>query len=414
MPRSTALQNGSGQMPARSSSDNVQAVRQRRSREDMNAAKRTLNERARTAASKRRDLGEARESRERLERTDARFSDVGSGTLMGYLLVGLLPFAVWIFDVLFLNQAAEYLIGLGNSFARAMAEYGAYIISAAVILIEMVMSRQRQVAKAEATQYGELARSEDWAAHRKWSIASGIMALVMPILVGSAILARELPGAGFSGMSPKKWGLVVGAVLFALVLHGIMIYAGAWMHDARNYMLYRLRHGRRRRKTRSAEDASEQADTRVAEQLATYQEAHTLCNRLHPEEEIDLGPFNAHVRTAVNAHYGYPYIPAPDGPDEGDTRAEAPAPSSDGPVAPGVPGSAPLPSPPPSEPEEGMPEEGMPSGDGALSPAVTSEAARPAVPREGHERQDEGQAMADYYRSVAEAQRRDADGEVSL
>jgi len=348
----------------------------------------------------------------RLERSNAQFADVNSSSLLGYLLAAVLPFAVWLIDVTLLNQAASYLIDASDDLDWLISDYGIYLIPTAIILMEMLISRQRVAAKREANRFGDLSRRKDATQYRVLKFFSALMACAIPVMAVSAILATELAGREITGMSANKWGPIIGTALLAFVAHGVMVYAGRWIHNARGYLLYRPRWRFRRSRLRRAESAYENACSQVADQFDTYQEAHSQCDELHPNEDIQFGPFSMHVRTTLNDHYGFEYMPVPDGLNEGED-ASTPPPSSE-PDTSGAPGSNNLTPPSPSG------DTGAPSGDGAIpsesSPGL-SPPAEPVSPSEqGHagESDEDSQAIADYYRSVAEAQRRDADGEISL
>lgn len=414
MPPNSPFQNGNSQMQnARSGSgESEQAVRQRRSREDMNAARQELSERARTATDKRRKRDEKQEDLNRLERSNTQFAEVNSSAILGYFLAAMLPFAVWLIDVLLLNQAASYLIDASNDLGWLLNDYGIYLIPIAIIVMEMVVSRQRVAAKQEANRFGDLSRGKDATQYRLLKFFSLLMAITIPVMALSATLVSELEGRGIEEIRAVKWMVILGTALVALLAHGLMVYAGAGIHKARGYLFYRLRRWRRRSSTSRAEGAYEDACNQVADQFDTYQEAHSLCDRLHPNEEIQLGPFSMHVRTALNDHYGFEYMAVPDGlGGDGEAPSTPPSPEPDSSGAPGGDGPGPT---PPTGGTDG------PSGDGAMPSEPSSgspspaDSAPPADDASAGGGDEDSQAMADYYRSVAEAQRRDADGEISL
>jgi len=418
MPNNTLQQNGTVQTPPHqpSGSESEQAVRQRRSREDMNEARQELSERARSATSKRRKRDEKQENVGRLERSNAQFAEVNSSALLGYGLAALLPFVVWIIDVMLLNQAASYLINASNDdLGWVFSDYGLYLIPMAIIVMEMVVSRQRVAAKREANRFGDLSRGEDATQYRVLKFFSLLMATAIPVMAVSATLASELEGRGIEEIRAIRWMVILGTGLAALVAHGIMVYAGAGIHNARGYLFYRLRRRYRRSRLRRAEVSYEDACSQVADQFDTYQEAHSRCDELHPNEEIQFGPFSMHVRTALNDHYGFEYMAVPDGLGEDDDDPNTPpAPAPDSPGAPGGDRPTPLPSDTDAPAGDGaMPSEPSPGSSSPTGPAPPADDAAAGEDSAGEDNGD-SQAMADYYRSVAEAQRRDADGEISL
>jgi hypothetical protein len=386
----------------------------------MNAALQELRERARAATSKRRERDEKQEDLDRLERSNAQFAEVNSSSLLGYFFVLLVPVAVLILDVTLLNQTASYLIGASTHLGGFFRDYGIYLIPASIILIEMSLSRQREAARRAAKRHGDLWRAEDARQYRLLEFFSAILTIAIPVMAVSAMLAHESAGAGISGMSAKKWGPIVGMALLALLAHGYMVYAGAWVHNARGYLVYCLRWRYRRSCLRRAEVSYEDACSQVADQFDTYQEAHSRCDELHPNEEIQFGPFSMHVRTALNDHYGFEYMAVPDGLDEdGDTTGTPPSPAPSSPGATG--GDRPTPSPSDTGAPAGdgaMPSEPSPGSSSPTGPAPPADDAAAGEDSAGEdsagENNGDSQAMADYYRSVAEAQRRDADGEISL
>jgi hypothetical protein len=413
MPNNTPQQHSTAQTAPHlpSGSESEQAVRQRRSREEMNEAWREMNERARTATEKRRKRDEAEEYLEELERRNAQFAEVNASALLGYLLAAAAPLGVWVIDVILLSRTAEYLIGPATIFS----DYGVYIVTAALITLEMALSRQLVAAKREAQRYGELARGEDKKNYTRIKCMAAALAFAIPGLAVSSFLAVELAGTSLREMSLVKWGAILPTAGVAAVAHGFMIYSPEWIHDARGYLFYRLQWRYRRSRLRREEVSCEDACSQVADQFDTYQEAHRRCDELHPNEEIQFGPFSMHVRTALNDHYGFEYMAVPDGlGEDGDDPNTPPAPAPD---SSGAPGGG-RPTPPPTD-------TGAPAGDGAMPSEPSPESSsptRPAPPADdaaagadsAGEDNGDSQAMADYYRSVAEAQRRDADGEISL
>ena len=243
MPNNPLQQNGTVQTSPHqpSGSESEQAVRQRRSREDMNAARQELSERARAATGKRRKRDEKQRDFERLQQNNAQFVEVNSSSLLGYFHLLLLPVAVLILDVTLLNQTATYLIGASTHLGWFFRDYGIYLIPASIILIEMSLSRQREAARRASKRHGDLSRAEDAKQYRLLKVFSAILTIAIPVMAVSAMLAHESAGAGISGMSAKKWGPIVGMALLALLAHGYMVYAGAWVHNARGYLVYCLR-----------------------------------------------------------------------------------------------------------------------------------------------------------------------------
>jgi hypothetical protein len=408
------LQNGNAQMQSAGSGSggSEQAVRQRRSREDMNEARQELSDRARTATDKRRKRDEKQKDLRQLEQSNAQFEEVNSSSLLGYYLAGLQPLFVWVIDVVLLNQAVTYLIGSTAHLGWFLGNAGIYLLPAAIILMEMLSSRQRLVARRASKRRGDLAREEDARQYKRLKWFSYFLAAAIPVLSVSAILASELAGTGISELSWVKWLSIGGMGCLAIAAHGSMVYAGDWIQNARGYLFYRLRRWRRRSTDHRAVSAYEDACSRVADQFDTYQEAHSLCDRLHPNEDIQLGPFSMHVRRALNDHYGFEYMAVPDGLGSGgDAPNTPPSPEPDSSGATGGDGPAPT---PPTGGTDG------PSGDGAMPSEPSPGSPSPADPAgssedaSAGEDDEDSQAMADYYRSVAEAQRRDADGEVSL
>jgi hypothetical protein len=416
MPSNAPQHNGNAQTPPSGESD--QDVRQRRSRADMNEAWREMNERARTATEKRRKRDEAEEDLEDLERRNAQFAGANASALLGYLLAAAIPFVAWAIDVVLLSRTAEYLIGPATSLGWVFSDYGVYIVPAALITFEMALSRQLVAAKREAQRYGELARKEDKKNYTRIKCMAAALAFAIPALAVSSLLAVELAGTGLREMSLVKWGAILPTAGVAAVAHGFMIYSPEWIHDARGCLLYRLRRWYRRGRARRITSAYERECGQVADEFEAYREAHARCDREHPNEDIELGPFSVHVRTALNDHYGFTFMPVPDELDEdgGDTTDTPPAPEPDTPEPDAPGGSDDSDDSMPTPPEAG----GAPSGDGAMPPeppAAAPPPAEPSAPREDNpagDADDEGDGLEDYYQNLYEAQRRDADGEISL
>lgn len=195
------------------------------------------------------------------------------------------------------------------------------LVPTSVFLLELMIAGQRLAIRERAIEslgpafYG-------------WTAVGLLLVIVVPSLIASTQLAiASVSRTGLTGVS--NWLRVSGITALSVVLHGIVIFSGKPIQDAKGYAFYRLKATGLSRKASRADNESRRAERRAVGLFTTYRREVEEFNPAHPEARLQEGPLQKAVVDLINEYAGAT-AGAP-------SSAEDPGSHPSGPAAPAAP-----------------------------------------------------------------------------
>ncbi len=256
--------------------------------------------------------------------------DVQRRTVYNWLLFCML--AVYVIDVVLFAAVAEYFAKQSFAGSPFLAGLSRFLIPAAIVVIEMVLSIQRDAAYRESLEgFGN--RGRLWA----WTAASVFCTLVMP----AAVIAIFLAGEGSDFTPWISIPLLITLAGLSLVCHILMLFGGRLAMESKSYVSFRLQQSSLQNRIRQSNRVYATHSQGAADRFAAYLQDLNAHNGAFPNARIEPGPFDKDTRQVVNDVYGYEVIRTPAGAVPTTQAVAAPPPN---------------PAVPPTPPEDNSPD----------------------------------------------------------
>ncbi len=258
--------------------------------------------RARRAAHSRRNGLRAVEQKGQMETANSSLASVDVHRKTMYMWLLFCMASVYGIDVLLFASVAEYFVKQGFANSPGLARVAQFLLPAFIVVVEMVVSMQRDAAYREYLD-GFGSRYRFWA----WAIISTFCALVMPLAVIAIFVAGE--GKDFTPLISIP--LIFTLAGLSLICHILMLFGGRLALESKAWITFRLQmiviETRQRRCNRTYATHSQVA----ADRFAQYLQDLTTHNNAYSSARIEAGPFDRDTREIVNDVYGYEVIKTP-------------------------------------------------------------------------------------------------------
>lgn len=226
--------------------------------------------------------------------------DVHRRTLYNWLLFCML--AVYVIDVVLFAAVAEYFAKQSFAGSPFLAGMTRFLIPAAIVVIEMVLSMQRDAAYRESLE-GFASRGRFWA----WTAASIFCSLVMPAAVIAIFLSAE--GSDFTPWISIP--LLITLAGLSLVCHVLMLFGGRLAMEGKSYLTFRMQQSSLQNRIRQHSRTYATHSQASADRFAAYLQDLNAYNATFTNARIEAGPFDKDTREVVNDVYGYEVIRTP-------------------------------------------------------------------------------------------------------
>jgi hypothetical protein len=210
-----------------------------------------------------------------------------------WLLIAGLP-AVYLGDLLLSSPTSEWFARRFLGGSPEVVILARFIIPLAILLAEIFISIQRYHAKEDA--------EEDSHAYRLWNACALLLFFVMPALTAAAQIASR-PIVANDTVNQSFWVRTAAIVALAFVFHGIVLFSGRLLHEAKAYFVFSIKRSRFRRTIQHCGDEFEREALAMTRTLITYLRQvreHTHC---YPQSGIGPGPFDAVTRDLLRERF---------------------------------------------------------------------------------------------------------------
>ncbi len=298
--------------------------------------RRSLNDtrtHARRAAEARRNGRQLEEQKTQLVSANPRLAsmDVHRKTVCLWILIGIV--AAYLIDVVLFAAVPEYFVKQNFGGSPLLARLAQFLLPAAIIAIEMVLSMQRDAAHQEYLE-GFGSRLKFWA----FSVGTAFFALVMPMGVMGIFLAGE--GEDFAPWVSIP--LLITLVGMSLICHMLMLFGGRLALESKSWLTFKIQTTGLQSRTRQVNRTYATNSQAAADRFAAYLQDLNTHNAPGSPTRIEPGPFDRDTREVVNEVYGYEVIRTPATIQAGE--------------APGTPQTPPSQNPPQNPPDGSTPD----------------------------------------------------------
>ncbi len=257
-----------------------------------------LRTETRKAATGRDAAAQATSKRSELREGNATLASADMHRTTTYLTVLLGMLAVYFLDVVLFAPVADFFVAQNFPQASWFALVARFLLPAAILLLEVLISVQRGVARHE-----RLDGLSGWPREVGWTLACVALAVVMPAAVAATYMAGE------AEFSPWISGpLLVALVGLSLLAHLSVLFGGRLATEAKTYYAFRARERALTRRVDKGERVALRHGRRASDLFADYCQTIDRHNQQYPTRPLQAGPFDQSTREVVNAAYGYEAI----------------------------------------------------------------------------------------------------------
>jgi len=254
----------------------------------------------------------AGEDRKSLAEQHPEFASADLRAVAVHWVMVWLPVAIWLVDVCLLSSVSEYLATLIFPTRPEMVLAARLLVASAVVGVEVGLSVRLHTAHESADE------TENRVPY--WACWAGVVAWAA--FLAACLVATQQAAGAEEEVSTRT--LMYGLAGFCFLLHLLLPFCHELQHEAKGYMLFRLRDSRLRgaeRRARHEEDDARRETTATFQHYARDLNRH---NALYPPPPLAAGPFAVAVRTVINEIFGEGTIPPPNQIQGGDAAAPAP------------------------------------------------------------------------------------------
>lgn len=216
---------------------------------------------------------------------------------MSAVLLLIYP-AVYALDVFLLSGNAKQLV---KDFAQGnqVLIYAAILaVPLAILLTETYFQTQWSVATVGGQRW-------------LWGTASVLMCLAMPAIIVGFSMSTSVNNGGARTAQVQNWHLV-GKAAMALFAHAAVLLGGKKLHDAKNYLVFKIVDNRFTRRLRDLRRRIAEGETTLSNTFSEYFQRLGDFNTTNTGHRIEPGPFDEITRSEINRAFGYEIIAVPD------------------------------------------------------------------------------------------------------
>ena len=275
---------------------NNQTILQRKSREEIQSSRDSVEMNAHNALRFREKQQQSSSSVERLEQNNPLLMGLDMSRITGYLLMILVLLAIYCVDYILFHALSSDLTKRFLSSSQWVINFSCFLVPAAIICIELYVATLRSFAYDDKVQFG-LSRN-----YWFWTVIGIILSFVMTSLVVATFLASQPAMITQKLETILTWKLV-GLAALALVSHVAVIFGGSYSHEAKSFFIFKFHHFLLRFRVRQCGRRFEGEALVTSRSMSRYL---NLLNTYTPR--INGGPFDSATTTFVNEIFPYPVI----------------------------------------------------------------------------------------------------------
>lgn len=210
-----------------------------------------------------------------------------------WLLIAGLP-AVYLGDLLLSSPTSEWFARRFLGGDPIIVVLARLVIPLAILLAEIFISIQRYHAKMDD--------DEDSQGYRLWNACALLLFFVMPMLTAAAQIASR-PAVANDTVTQSFWLRTLAIVALAFVFHGIVLFSGRLLHEAKAYFVFSVKRSRMRHTIRQCEAGFEHEALAMTNTCITYLRQVRDHNQRYLQAGLQPGPFDSVTRDLLRERF---------------------------------------------------------------------------------------------------------------